>query len=104
MTVQIRKEWLDLESHESASQYQQALLDSEYTIAPAGRNTESYPLYHVLTCRCYRFYEAFASGSVPIIEDVSHGACETDALALLKAEKAPAIYVKTWEELPEILR
>ena len=139
-----------MELETNASLYHQVLLESEYTIAPAGLNTECvmqkaygrraergireiqrgtlrftscflsspifllslFPIYmtshthHFLIyylSRCYRFYEAFASGSTPIIEDVQVPACKHHPLTLLREMRAPAIYVKDWLELPAIL-
>lgn len=90
--IRARKEWLPEEPDPEG--YRTVLLDSDYTLAPAGFNTE-----------CYRWYEAAACGSIPIVEDVVHPAtCGLDPLALLKSEGAPFIYVKDWRELPDVLR
>ncbi|EDQ90626.1 uncharacterized protein MONBRDRAFT_16245 [Monosiga brevicollis MX1] len=91
--VEARMTWQPNESSESRQQYTQALLTSDYTLAPAGLNTE-----------CYRWYEAAAAGSIPIVEDVTQPpTCGRDPLALMKEHGAPFIYIKTWSELPELL-
>jgi len=42
------------------------------------------------SARCYRWYEAAASGSTPIVEDIIKPAsCGRDPLALLKVRNAP---------------
>ena len=59
---------------ETLAAYQDALANSQYTLSPAGMNTE-----------CYRWYEAAALGSTPIIEDVTKPEqCGRPATALLK--------------------
>ncbi len=113
----VRTTWWDNETPESARDYRDALLESEcvrvctvqrkplaclpirvpvqrLTLAPVGRNT-----------LCYRFFEAAASGSTPVVEDViMPPTCLRDPLAQLKASGAPFIYVRNWtSELPEVL-
>ncbi|EGD77267.1 hypothetical protein PTSG_08361 [Salpingoeca rosetta] len=91
--INARTQWLPNETPETAEEYKQMLLESEYTLAPAGLNTE-----------CYRWYEAAAAGSTPIVEDVIQPkTCGRDPLALLKELEAPFIYVKDWRDLPAVL-
>ena len=79
--------------------YTQALMNSDLTLSPVGKNSE-----------CYRIYEAMSLGSVPVIEDVmTPGECgskhseDSAPSRLLKQYNAPVIYIKSWHELPEIL-
>ena len=91
--LRIREMWQPNESKETAEEYYQALLQSDLTLCPVGINTE-----------CYRIYEACSYGSVPVVEDVrTEGNCSTTPLQLLKNYNAPFIYVKSWNELPQIL-
>ncbi|XP_013401373.1 UDP-D-xylose:ribitol-5-phosphate beta1,4-xylosyltransferase-like [Lingula anatina] len=95
-----RYEWLPLESEDTRQDFIQALKTSDVTLNPVGKNTE-----------CYRIYEALSMGSVPVVEDVmTPGNCgkskvsHNAPLQLLKEYGAPVIYVKKWEELPDILK
>ncbi|XP_013378733.1 UDP-D-xylose:ribitol-5-phosphate beta1,4-xylosyltransferase [Lingula anatina] len=95
-----RYEWLPLESEDTRQDFIQALKTSDLTLNPVGKNTE-----------CYRIYEALSMGSVPVVEDVmTPGNCgkskvsHNAPLQLLKEHDAPVIYVKKWEELPDILK
>ncbi|KFO24504.1 Transmembrane protein 5 [Fukomys damarensis] len=97
--ISAREEWQPQETNESLKNYQDALLQSDLTLCPAGVNTE-----------CYRIYEACSYGSVPVVEDVmTAGRCgNTSAhhrapLHLLKTMGAPFIFIKNWKELPAIL-
>ncbi|XP_054974507.1 ribitol-5-phosphate xylosyltransferase 1 [Sorex araneus] len=96
--VSPRDKWQPQETNESLKNYQDALLQSDLTLCPAGINTE-----------CYRIYEACSFGSVPVVEDVmTAGSCgNTSAyhspLQLLKSMNAPFIFIKNWKELPAIL-
>eukprot|EP00069_Balaena_mysticetus_P009113 bmy_19964T0 len=56
--VSAREQWQPQETNESLKNYQDALLQSDLTLCPAGVNTE-----------CYRIYEACSYGSVPVVED-----------------------------------
>ena len=97
--VKTRKKWFASESPMTAEEYRDALHNSDLTLCPVGVNTE-----------CYRIYEAVSYGSVPVIEDVmTPGNCgapsrKPNPLQLLKSMNAPFIYVKTWDELPAILK
>ena len=80
-------------------EYTQALMNSDLTLSPVGKNSE-----------CYRIYEAMSLGSVPVIEDkVTPGECgkkhsvDMAPYRLLKTHNVPVIYVKSWNELPEVL-
>lgn len=45
-----------------------------------------------------------SAGSTPVIEDVATpGHCDTSPWRLLKKHGPPAIFVKSWEQLPKIL-
>lgn len=45
-----------------------------------------------------------SSGSTPVIEDVATpGHCDITPWRLLKKHGPPAIFVKSWEQLPKIL-
>ncbi|PFX30149.1 Transmembrane protein 5 [Stylophora pistillata] len=94
--IKTRGTWSPGESSKSANDYHYALANSDLTLNPVGMNTE-----------CYRIYEACSYGSVPVIEDVvTPGNCrkgEKSPLHLLKASKAPFIYVKDWNDLPMII-
>ena len=87
------------ETHESRQEYYHALLHSDFTLNPVGKNTE-----------CYRVYEAMSYGSIPIIENrMTPGNCgnnslyENAPLRLLKQHNAPVIYIHDWKQLPGIL-
>uniref|UniRef100_A0A8C5NWP6 Ribitol xylosyltransferase 1 n=1 Tax=Jaculus jaculus TaxID=51337 RepID=A0A8C5NWP6_JACJA len=91
--------WQPQETNESLNNYQDALLQSDLTLCPAGVNTE-----------CYRIYEACSFGSIPVVEDVmTVGRCGNASvhhrapLHLLKSMGAPFIFIKKWTELPSIL-
>ncbi|KAM4881966.1 ribitol-5-phosphate xylosyltransferase 1 [Thomomys bottae] len=97
--VSAREQWEPQETNESLKSYQDALLQSDLTLCPAGVNTE-----------CYRIYEACSYGSVPVVEDVmTPGQCGNTSthrnapLRLLKSMGAPFIFLKNWNELPAIL-
>ncbi|NP_001033203.1 ribitol-5-phosphate xylosyltransferase 1 [Bos taurus] len=97
--VSAREQWQPQETNESLKNYQDALLQSDLTLCPAGVNTE-----------CYRIYEACSYGSVPVVEDVmTAGSCGNSSvylnapLQLLKSMNAPFIFIKNWKELPAIL-
>ncbi|XP_049805444.1 ribitol-5-phosphate xylosyltransferase 1-like isoform X2 [Schistocerca nitens] len=91
-----RKKWQPNETPETLKIYMSALLKSDLTLSPVGKNTE-----------CYRIYEAMSLGSVPVVEDVvTPGNCDTSAdspLRLLKQYGAPIIYVKSWHQLHIVL-
>nr|XP_044611991.1 ribitol-5-phosphate xylosyltransferase 1 isoform X3 [Equus asinus] len=97
--VSAREQWQPQETNKSLKSYQDALLQSDLTLCPAGVNTE-----------CYRIYEACSYGSVPVVEDVmTAGSCGNTSvhhsapLQLLKSMDAPFIFIKSWKELPAIL-
>lgn len=51
-----------------------------------------------------RVYEALATGSTPVIEDVAtKGHCSASPWRLLKRHDPPVIWVKTWDNLEKIL-
>ena len=86
--------WLPSETDASIDEYIRALSNSELTLSPVGQNSE-----------CYRIYEAMSYGSVPVIEDQrTPGKCANNVHRLLKDYNAPVIWIKQWDELPEILR
>lgn len=100
----------------SLNLYQRALKSSDLTLSPVGMNAES-----------YRIYEAMSMGSVPVIEDVdptnncqspvdkhfilssqlgtAHEPTEfvSGPHRLLRSLDAPVIFIKNWNELPDIL-
>lgn len=87
-----RAEWRDRDTVEESAQFLRALRDSDYTLCPAGRNTEA-----------YRIYEAAVSGSVPVVEDVDGPGCR-DSLYLLRTEqRAPFLFLSNWTVLPDML-
>ncbi|XP_069988064.1 ribitol-5-phosphate xylosyltransferase 1 isoform X1 [Penaeus vannamei] len=91
--ISVREKWLPNETPESMNEYVWSLLQSDLTLSPAGMNTET-----------YRVYEAMSAGSTPVIEDVATpGHCDTSPWRLLKKHGPPAIFVKSWEQLPKIL-
>ncbi|KAK3601759.1 hypothetical protein CHS0354_016123 [Potamilus streckersoni] len=97
--IKPRYEWVPLERAESREEYVQTVAQSDLTLNPVGQNTE-----------CYRIYEALSLGSVPVIEDVmTPGICGKSPasnvypLRLLKEFKAPVIYIKNWNDLPNML-
>ncbi|XP_036614331.1 ribitol-5-phosphate xylosyltransferase 1 [Trichosurus vulpecula] len=97
--ITAREEWKPQETNESLKNYQDALLQSDLTLCPVGVNTE-----------CYRIYEACSYGSIPVVEDVmTPGNCGNAStspsapLQLLKAMRAPFIFIKDWKELPAVL-
>eukprot|EP00054_Salpingoeca_dolichothecata_P020234 m.127313 g.127313 ORF g.127313 m.127313 type:complete len:413 (-) comp23539_c0_seq1:124-1362(-) len=88
----LRYEWAPKEAH--PEEYHNTLLNSEYTLCPAGQNTE-----------CYRWYEAAQMGSTPIIEAVIHpSTCTYDPVRLLRQAGAPFIYVQNWDEVVPLLQ
>ena len=86
--------WTESETHESASEYVDALLRSDLTLSPAGLNAE-----------CYRLYEAAALGSVPVLlaEAPPAGRCRPGP-RLLRRHGAPFLWLRDWRHLPELLR
>lgn len=80
-----REKWLPKETTETRTQYISALQTSTFTLSPAGLNTE-----------CYRWLEAAAFGSTPVIEDVRKPTECGDPLALLREFDAPFEYVTNW--------
>jgi hypothetical protein len=72
--VNARGAWMAAETRDSAWTYRQTLRESEFTLAPAGINT-----------LCYRFLEAVASGSTPVVEAVTTPpSCRHDPWQLFK--------------------
>ena len=86
--------WTDSETHQSASEYVDALLHSDLTLSPAGLNAE-----------CYRLYEAAALGSVPVLLEhpPAAGRC-LPGPRLLRRHSAPFVRLRDWRHLPELLR
>jgi len=96
--VRGRSVWVPLETQESLNNYINSLQKSDLTLNPVGKNTE-----------CYRIYEAFSLGSIPVVEDVvTPGGCDnrskTTPLRLLKQHNAPMILIKNWADLPGLLK
>ncbi|XP_038054499.1 ribitol-5-phosphate xylosyltransferase 1-like isoform X2 [Patiria miniata] len=92
--VRARESWEPAEKEETRLDYERILSQSDLTLSPVGLNTES-----------YRIYEACSYGSVPVIEDVkTSGRCAREPLRLLKRFQAPFIFLKDWNQLPEILK
>lgn len=96
-TTDLNYRWSPMETKETLKIYMTALLKSDLTLSPVGKNTE-----------CYRIYEALSLGSVPVVEDVvTPGNCDSSLISplrLLKKYEAPLIYVKNWHELPFLLQ
>jgi len=70
------------------SSYMKAVLDSAFTLAPAGHNVE-----------CFRMYEAAEAGSVPVFlrKDLYAGrACRR---GMERWYDAPAVVLDSWEDL-----
>eukprot|EP00794_Sanderia_malayensis_P007850 gene7850-8699_t len=101
--MHLRYDWLPHETKKTRELYQNVLRNSDLTLCPVGINTE-----------CYRLYEALSYGSVPIVEDVmttghcgassSFTANDQTPLRILKELKAPLVYIKSWKELPGLIR
>lgn len=96
----VRYEWQPKETKESIKAYNFALKQSDLTLCPVGVNSEA-----------YRIYEALSYGSVPVIEDMlTSGRCGgknrfnlEGPFRLLKEYQAPVIFIKDWNDLPEVL-
>ena len=76
------------------SRYREILIDSVFTLCPAGHNVEA-----------YRMYEALEAGSIPIVvrsEYYRNAEC-TNGFAPLAESKAPFPILESWEELPGVL-
>eukprot|EP00055_Hartaetosiga_balthica_P008490 m.31805 g.31805 ORF g.31805 m.31805 type:complete len:453 (+) comp6336_c0_seq1:74-1432(+) len=92
--INARTRWLAHETVQTAEEYKNILLQSDFTLSPIGQNTE-----------CYRHYEAIVAGSIPIVEDVIQPeSCGTNPIQLLKDHNAPFIFIKSWDDLPTILK
>lgn len=88
-----REKWSPTESPESMNDYIWTLIQSELTLCPVGMNAES-----------YRVYEALSCGSTPVIEDVRPGGrCDATVWRLLKKMNPPVVWIKSWNQLPDIL-
>lgn len=86
--------WVPNETEESLSRYIRTMEDSDLTLCPVGQNAE-----------CYRIYESLSLGSVPVVEDrAAPGFCDKIPFRLLKHYKSPFIFIKNWEQLPDILK
>ena len=59
--IKVRAEWSPGETDETLAQYVRALLQSDLTLNPAGKNAE-----------CYRHFEAMSCGSVPVLLNDTH--------------------------------
>ena len=71
-----------------------SLIQSDLTLCPKGFNTET-----------YRVYEAMATGSIPVIEDVSSkGKCDPRPWRLLKKYNPPVKWVKNWDNIGMLIR
>ncbi|XP_071809882.1 ribitol-5-phosphate xylosyltransferase 1-like [Asterias amurensis] len=91
--VKTRESWTATEQEETRLEYEGILAQSDLTLSPVGMNTE-----------CYRIYEAASYGSVPVVEDITTpGECASEPLRLLKQYNAPFIYIKDWQQLPQVL-
>lgn len=96
--------WLPEETDQTRIAYISALSQSDLTLCPVGKNSES-----------YRIYEAMSYGSLPVLEDVmTPGDCgininmtrdstQDPPYRLLKSMRAPVIFIHSWEELPAVL-
>lgn len=75
--------------------YRSVLLDSKFTLCPAGHNPEA-----------YRIYEACEAGSIPILVDgedyYKKHACN-GAFEPFKQANAPFIWLNSWDELENFL-
>ena len=68
--------------------YMRTLLDSTFTLSPAGHNPE-----------CFRLYEAVEAGSIPVIsldKEYKQHACKD---SLFHWMDSPIVIVKSWDEL-----
>jgi len=77
-----------------AEQYREILLESIFTLCPAGHNSEA-----------FRIFEAVEAGSIPVIalnEGYKRHACEDSFAPFLKTG-APFVVLNDWKELPEVL-
>ena len=93
MVPHVTTRWQAQETRATLKAYTNALINSDLTLCPVGKNAES-----------YRIYEAMVFGSVPVLEDrVTPGQCDTTPYRLLKELHAPVLYIKDWAELPALL-
>ncbi|OQV22242.1 Transmembrane protein 5 [Hypsibius exemplaris] len=90
--IQVRYDWPEQETYQSATDYAKTLQQSDSVLSPVGMNSE-----------CYRVYEALSVGSLPVIEDQkAPGVCDTP-YRLLREYNVPAMFIGDWDELPGIL-
>eukprot|EP00041_Stephanoeca_diplocostata_P039327 m.1613911 g.1613911 ORF g.1613911 m.1613911 type:complete len:201 (+) comp25369_c0_seq2:1457-2059(+) len=89
--VQVRHEWAPKETSHTLQAYVDALASSTFTLSPAGLNTE-----------CYRWYEAAALGSTPIVEAVTKPSTCNDPTALLRSANAPFVFVRDWNSTESV--
>ena len=79
----------------SPEEYKKTLLDSKFTLCPAGHNPEA-----------FRLFEASEAGSIPVVvkdEEYLQHDCR-DSFAPLLASGAPFIVLNSWENLAESLK
>jgi len=76
------------------TKYRETLLNSIFTLCPAGHNPEA-----------YRIYEACEAGSIPILvlDDEYDGHECKQAFTPLLQQGAPFIFLNNWDELPAFL-
>lgn len=86
--------------HLNPDEYAKVLMDSKFTLSPAGHNPE-----------CFRIFEAIIAGSIPIVVmDDEYGSheCQKSFLPFLGANPAPVVVLPSWnyleERLQELLR
>ena len=107
--IKVRSEWSPGETDETLAQYVHALLQSDLTLNPAGKNVE-----------CYRHFEAMSCGSVPVLLNntqlpenltnkwslmgVETSKCDRRApLRLFRQYGAPFIWLNKWEDVPRLI-
>jgi hypothetical protein len=97
---------LPMFANPTESQYLPLLLQSTFTLCPAGKNPEQ-----------YRIWEAIMAGSIPIIERPhfpsqpelhpaygAHMRCtDFDVHRVLRKYRAPVLYVEDWRQLPQLI-
>mmetsp|Transcript_24391 Transcript_24391/g.39078 ORF Transcript_24391/g.39078 Transcript_24391/m.39078 type:complete len:838 (+) Transcript_24391:91-2604(+) len=82
------------QSYVSPQEYRAAVLDSTFTLCPAGTNPEA-----------FRIFEAIDSGSIPILvrdEEYNAHPCQ-DAFKPLLDSGAPIVVLNDWSELEETM-
>lgn len=96
--IHVAKQWTGAISqstgHIEPDEYRKILLDSAFTLCPAGHNPES-----------YRIYEAIEAGSIPILAlDRAYEVFDcTEAFAPFVQSEAPFPMLKSWKQVGQTL-